>query len=55
MSPLQSGTSTWNADLYVSDAMAKAVLAARPDFASKPAEVKLLLEKQFPEKAGRFD
>lgn len=38
------------ANLYVSDAMAKAILAARPDFASKPAEVKLLLEKQFPEK-----
>jgi hypothetical protein len=38
------------ANLYVSDAMAKAILAARSDFASKPAEVKLLLEKQFPEK-----
>ena len=38
------------ANLYVSDAMAKAILAARPDFAGKPAEVKLLLEKQFPEK-----
>jgi len=36
------------ANLYVSDAMAKAILAARPDFAGKPAEVKLLLEKQFP-------
>ncbi|MBA4188926.1 MAG: BREX system P-loop protein BrxC [Planctomycetaceae bacterium] len=39
------------ANLYVSDAMAKAVLAARPDFAQSPADVKLLLEKQFPEKA----
>ena len=38
------------ANLYVSDAMAKAILAARPDFAGKPADVKLLLEKQFPEK-----
>jgi len=37
-------------NLYVSDALAKAILAARPDFASKPADVKLLLEKQFPEK-----
>lgn len=39
------------ANLYVSDAMARAVLAARPDFAQSPADVKLLLEKQFPEKA----
>jgi hypothetical protein len=39
------------ANLYVSDAMAKAILAARPDFANKASEVKLLLEKQFPEKA----
>lgn len=38
------------ANLYVSDAMAKAVLASRPEFASKPADVKVLLEKQFPEK-----
>ena len=38
------------ANLYVSDAMAKAILAARPEFAGKPADVKLLLEKQFPEK-----
>ena len=37
-------------NLYVSDAMAKAILAARPDFARKPAEVKLLLEKQFPDR-----
>lgn len=39
------------ANLYVSDVMAKAILAANPDFARKPADVKLLLEKQFPEKA----
>jgi hypothetical protein len=38
-------------NLYVSDAMAKAILAARPGFASTPAEVKMLLERQFPEKA----
>ena len=38
------------ANLYVSDVMAKAILAARPEFANKPAEVKLLLEKQFPDK-----
>ena len=36
------------ANLYVSDFIAKAILDARPDFASKPAEVKLLLQKQFP-------
>jgi hypothetical protein len=36
------------ANLYVSDLMAKAILAARPEFAGKPAEVKLLLQKQFP-------
>ena len=35
-------------NLYVSDAIAKAILAERPDFAGKPAEVKLLLQKQFP-------
>jgi hypothetical protein len=39
------------ANLYVSDAMAKAILAARPGFANTPADVKVLLEKQFPEKA----
>ncbi len=38
------------ANLYVSDTMAKAILATRPEFASKPADVKLLLESQFPEK-----
>ena len=38
-------------NLYVSDAMAKAILAARPGFAGKPGDVKLLLEKQFPEKS----
>lgn len=37
-------------NLYVSDAMANAILAARPEFASKSADVKVLLEKQFPEK-----
>jgi hypothetical protein len=36
------------ANLYVSDLMAKAILDARPEFAGKPAEVKLLLQKQFP-------
>ena len=36
------------ANLYVSDLIAKAILAVRPDFASKPADVKLLLQKQFP-------
>jgi hypothetical protein len=35
-------------NLYVSDAIARAILAERPDFAGKPAEVKLLLQKQFP-------
>ncbi|HZU37539.1 MAG TPA: BREX system P-loop protein BrxC, partial [Gemmataceae bacterium] len=35
-------------NLYVSDAIAKAILAARPGFAGKPSEVKLLLQKQFP-------
>ncbi len=35
-------------NLYVSDRIAKAVLQARPEFASKPAEVKTLLQKQFP-------
>jgi hypothetical protein len=39
------------ANLYVSDAMAEAVLAARPRFAPTPADVKVLLERQFPEKA----
>src|SRR6516225_8094743 len=36
------------ANLYVSDLMAKAILSARPEFAGKPAEVRLLLQKQFP-------
>ncbi len=36
------------ANLYVSDLMAKAILAVRSEFASKPADVKLLLQKQFP-------
>ena len=35
-------------NLYVSDVIAKAILAERPDFAGKPAEVKLLMNKQFP-------
>jgi hypothetical protein len=39
------------ANLYVSDVMAKAILAANPAFASSPADVKMLMEKQFPEKA----
>ncbi|HMP71480.1 MAG TPA: BREX system P-loop protein BrxC [Pirellulaceae bacterium] len=38
------------ANLYVSDVMAKAILAVRPDFAAKPADVKVLLERQFPDK-----
>lgn len=36
------------ANLYVSDFIAKAILDARPDFASKPAEVKQSLQRQFP-------
>jgi hypothetical protein len=36
------------ANLYVSDLMAKAILDARPDFAAKPGDVRLLLQKQFP-------
>ncbi len=39
------------ANLYVSDLIARAVLDARPDFAAKPADVKLLLQKQFPKVA----
>src|SRR5262249_59899482 len=39
------------ANLYVSDAMARAILAASPGFASGVGDVKLLLEKQFPEKS----
>ena len=35
-------------NLYVSDAIAEAILAERPAFAGKPAEVKLLIQKQFP-------
>ncbi len=36
------------ANLYVSDFIAKAILDARPGFASKPADVRLSLQKQFP-------
>src|SRR5271166_947620 len=36
------------ANLYVSDLIAKAILAVRSEFASKAADVKLLLQKQFP-------
>ena len=35
-------------NLYVSDAIANAILAARPQFADKPANVRILLQKQFP-------
>jgi len=35
-------------NLYVSDGIANAVLAARPQFADRPAEVRILLQKQFP-------
>jgi hypothetical protein len=35
-------------NLFVSDAIPKAILAERPDFAGKPSDVKLLLQKQFP-------
>ena len=35
-------------NLYVSDGIAKAILAARPQFADKPADVRMLLQKQFP-------
>ncbi|MBV8606363.1 MAG: hypothetical protein JO034_02735, partial [Singulisphaera sp.] len=38
-------------NLYVSDAIARAILAARPGFAGSPGEVKRLVESQFPEKA----
>ncbi len=38
------------ANLYVSEVMAKAILAARPEFANKAADVLVLLERQFPEK-----
>jgi len=38
------------ANLYVSDAMAKAILAVRPDFARSTAEVRGLLQKQFPDR-----
>jgi hypothetical protein len=36
------------ANLYVSDLIAKAILHARPDFANKPADVRISLQKQFP-------
>jgi hypothetical protein len=36
------------ANLYVSDRIARALLAVRPEFAGKPADAKLLLQKQFP-------
>ena len=35
-------------NLYVSKLMAKAILAHRPEFASKPADVALILKSQFP-------
>lgn len=38
-------------NLYVSDSLANAILAASPGFASSPAEVKRLLEAQFAEKS----
>ena len=38
------------ANFYLSDTVAKAILAERPAFANKPGDVKLLLEKQFAEK-----
>lgn len=37
-------------NLFVSDVMAEAILAAKPGFAHTPADVKLLLGNQFPEK-----
>jgi hypothetical protein len=37
-------------NLYVSDSMARAILAVRPEFARNTGEVKVLLEKQFPDK-----
>jgi hypothetical protein len=39
------------ANFYISDAIVKAILKKRPDFANTPGDVKLLLEKQFSEKA----
>jgi hypothetical protein len=38
-------------NLYVSDVLAKAILAARPGFAASPADVKTLLQSQFAEKS----
>jgi hypothetical protein len=38
-------------NLYVSDAIARAILAARSGFAGSPGEVKHLIESQYPEKA----
>jgi hypothetical protein len=38
------------ANFYVSDVITKAILKERPDFANTPGDVKLLLEKQFPER-----
>jgi hypothetical protein len=42
-------------NLYVSDVMAKAILAARPGFAANAAAVKVLIESQFPDKADVTD
>jgi hypothetical protein len=36
-------------NLYVSDAIARAILAERPDFAAKQSDVSVLLLKQFPQ------
>jgi hypothetical protein len=37
-------------NLYVSDAMARAILSVRPEFARNTGEAKVLVEKQFPDK-----
>lgn len=36
------------ANLYVSDLIPRAILNSRPEFAAKPADVKILLKSQFP-------
>ena len=35
-------------NLYVANCMAKAILAPRPEFAAKPSDVRIVLQKQFP-------
>jgi hypothetical protein len=42
-------------NLYVSDTMANAILATKPEFAHNAAAVKMLVESQFPEKSDVTD